>query len=216
MRATIPVIVFALALVGCADLLGIGPTEEVVVWEDDSFDDLRDGPLAGWNGWSTGSCSLGVRSGALQLTPTGGELCEADKNVPVQTGGRQRLTAQVRISRFAIERGDDTLARVRIRTEPVVEDKKTLQLYVGRSIRASYGAGDEVVQPMLVRATQLETHYELSVDIDLATGDVAVSVDDVEAATFHVDATAITGLTLTGWNLGGEVYIEDLRGIGGL
>lgn len=204
------------ALAGCADLLGIGDTDEVVVWEDDHFDDLRDGPLAGQNGWTALRCGPEVQSGSLRLTPIVGDLCQADKSVPVQTDGRHRLTARVRVTRFATDRDADSLARIRLRTEPFIDDDKTLQIYLGRSIRASYFAGDEIHQPMIVQATELATTYELRVDLDLSTGDVAIAVDDVEGATFRMDATTLDGLSVSGWNRGGEVYVDDLRGIGGL
>jgi hypothetical protein len=208
-------VLVSLALGGCDDLLGFGPTEEVVVWEDDSFD-LRDGPLSGQNGWTAELCSPEVRAGAVRLTNDEGTndqgtLCEAHKDVPVQVAGRHRLTAQVRVDRFATEAEDKTLARLRINTDPFVTDEQTLQIYVGRTIRVTYAA--------IVRfevTTEVSTLHEVSIDIDLATSDVAIAVDGVAGANFRIDAWRILGVTLSGWDLGGEVYLEDLRGIGGL
>ena len=200
----------SLALGGCEGLLGFGPTEEVVVWEDDSFD-LRDGPLDGQNGWTTVRCSPEVRAGVVRLTTTEGPLCEAHKDVPVQDAGRHRLTAQVRVDRFATEGEDKTLARLRINTDSLVPYDHTLQVYVGRTIRVTYAT--------IVRfevTTVLATLHDVSIDIDLATSEVAVAVDGVAGANFRVDAGRILGLTLSGWDIGGEAYLEDLRGIGGL
>jgi len=202
-------LVLLLVLGGCDQALGIGPTEPPV-WEDDPFDGLIPGLLIGQNGWVHGPDrgSPVVRDGALVIDAAGDETINVGKDVRHQAGGRHVLSLRVRVDGDVI---DDSLAKLEVRNQATDTRNKLLQIYFGRSMRVTYGSAGAVTETLL-EAAQPGVWYAIRCELDLTAPSADIYVDDRLVAGDDVDGTAVTGLSLSAWDLAGAVTLDDLHG----
>jgi hypothetical protein len=188
------------------------PTARVVLWEDDRFDSLTTGPLHGQNGWLNGQASAQVipfEEGGkiLEIDPGPGATINMGKNIAKQTGGIHRFEFRVMVTGAT----EPSLAKIEMRTNASAGWDKKFQLYFGSSMRVNYNPSGAATN--IVPSTQMGHWYHVRCDMDLDSGRMDVWVDGVKVASgIPMHPGPIVGLSLSGWDRAGAVFLDNLLG----
>jgi hypothetical protein len=179
-----------------------------VPWEDDPFENLVPGPLAGQSGWIATGASPVVSAGSLLIDPLAGQTIQVGKDVVDQTAGRHRVTLRVQ----ATTPGGASMAKLEIQSDPATGWDKLCQVFVGSHVRVNYDPNGAAA--VVVPATVSGQWYALTLDIDLNNHRLDVYVDNVLVAPqLPIRTGPLTRLSISGWDLAGAVRFDDLRGI---
>ncbi|WP_420630626.1 TolB family protein [Candidatus Leptofilum sp.] len=191
-------------------------TSTPVVWEDDDFDALTLGALAGQSGWSLAAPD---RSSPVVIADSPGNILEidagssetivVDKSVLSQTTGIHELSFRVRVTGGIVP----SMAKIEVRPTSGVGWDKLFQIYFGDSMRINYGPAPGQAFTF-VCATQMDTWYDILVRIDLDNQLASVWVDsNLAAQNIPIYPGSITNLGISGWDFPGSVHLDDLLGI---
>jgi hypothetical protein len=184
------------------------------VWEDDSFDALALGPLAGQHGWTlaasdrasavvVGDASAGQ---VLEIDPASGATIVMVKPVPAEDAGCQVLEFDVRVDAAV----DASIAKLEVQTDPASGWSKKFQIYFGTGMRLNYGADGSAVG--ILPSTVTGRWYHVRCDMNLGSGLLDVQVDGVTAASgIPMHSGPIVSLGLSGWDLPGTVFLDRLH-----
>ena len=192
-------------------------TSTPVIWEDDDFDSLALGALAGQNGWSLAAPDRS--SPVVVADVSGGNILEIDagtletivvnKNVLSQTTGIHELNFRVRVTGGTVP----SMAKIEVRPTTGVGWDKLFQIYFGDSMRINYGPAPGQAFTFIC-ATQLGKWYDILVKIDLDSQLATIWVDnDLAAQNIPIYPGPITNLGISGWDFPGSVHLDDLIGV---
>jgi hypothetical protein len=188
------------------------PTAQSGLWEDDGFDFLTIGPLHGQSGWQNGQASaqvipFGGGGKVLEIDPNLGTTIKMSKNVVMQQSGVQRFEFDVMVN----EATEPSLAKIEMRTNANAGWDKKFQLYFGSSMRVNYSPGGAAIN--IVPVTQMGHWYHIRCDMNFNSGRMYVWVDGANvAAGIPMHPGPIVGLSLSGWDRAGTVYLDNLLG----
>jgi hypothetical protein len=188
------------------------PTAQSDLWEDDSFDSLTIGPLHGQNGWWSGQASaqvipFGGGGKVLEIDPNPDTTINMNKNVAEQQSGVHRFEFDVMVNGAT----EPSLAKIEIRTNASAGWDKKFQLYFGSSMRVNYSPSGAAIN--ILPATQMGRWYHIRCDMNFNSGKMYVWVDGANAAAgIPMQPGPIVGLSLSGWDRAGTVYLDNLLG----
>jgi hypothetical protein len=178
------------------------------VWLDETFDGLANGPLHGQHGWVMENDSPAVQGGVVVIDPPAGTEARIGRDVPIQRTGKQRLDVRVLVT--GATAGQDSMAKLEVRTEGAAGLAPKFQIYFGTRMRVVHtGAPAYVVQ-----ATMQDQWYRIRCDLDMdaSPNRMNVYVDDVLAASgLEVAPGPITDVVLDGFPADGAVKIDEVR-----
>jgi RNA polymerase sigma factor (sigma-70 family) len=184
-----------------------------IIWENDPFDGLNSGALHNQNGWVASQASAQVinyEGGGkiLRVDPGAGTTIAMSKSVPNQNSGIHRFEFDVRVDSAT----EPSLAKIEMGTTSNAGWDKKFQLYFGTSIRVNYSSSGGAVT--IVSSTQTSRWYHIRCEMDLVNGVLAVWVDGSLVTTeITMHTGPITALRLSGWDLAGVVYLDNLLGV---
>lgn len=186
-------------------------------WNEDRFDALVNGPLAGqscWAGSAAGFTVVNAATGKEVLVdpPSGGSYTlSVDKGVPVQAAGRHRIEISVRVPEAIAH----TTPVGKLEVQNGGADgtwNKVFQLYVGRDIRLNYAPAGNAT---LVSGTAAGATYRIRADLDLATGRIDAYVNGAQVAanlTMGITDRRIVSMHLIGFDEPGRFLVDDVTG----
>jgi hypothetical protein len=189
------------------------PPPNPAIWEQDAFDELITGPLHGQNGWNAYRSSAqvveqGFGDRVLFIDPNPKSVIGIDKDVPDQTDGTRTFEFDVMVS-GAIQ---PSLAKIEMNTVKNNGWNKKFQIYFGSTIRVNWGPRrGEAVQ--VVSTVQDGHWYHIRIDMDLDRNDLDIWVDGSKVgALIPMHTGPITGISISGWDRTGAVYLDNLLG----
>lgn len=186
-------------------------------WEEDSFDNLNTGLcLDAQNDWFIvpGRNCVDLIPDPTDPTNIVMELDAPDSNpsimgkfVPEQDTGRHRIELRV-----YIEPGDTTMAKLEVRTTRSANWDKKFQLYFGSHMRLNYGP-TQADAAIFLAAVETRRWYHVLTELNLATDLVDVYLDGIKTLeNIKVSSGPITDVSVSGWDLPGFVYFDDIFG----
>jgi hypothetical protein len=188
------------------------PTASIVIWEDDKFDILAIGPLHSQNGWRKGQASAQIipfegDGKILEINPNPGTTINMEKNVAKQESGIHRFEFDVMVNGAS----EPSLAKIEMRTNANTNWDKKFQLYFGSSMRVNYSPSGAATN--ILPTTQMGRWYHIRCDMDLDSGRMDVWVDGAKVTSgIPMHPGPIVGLSLSGWDRVGSVYLDNLLG----
>jgi hypothetical protein len=130
-----------------------------------------------------------------------------EKNVPKQSSGQHRFEFDVMVT----DATEASLAKIEIRTHANAGWDKKFQLYFGSSMRVNYSPSGAASN--LVTSTEMGHWYHIRCDMDLDNGTLDIWVDGAKVASgISMHPGPIVGLSLSGWDRAGTVYLDNLVG----
>ena len=201
---------------------GLGPSSRPVTfvvgggaaeWERDDFEGLFMGPLHRQNGWFSSGASPQVvldpsRGQVLMIDPFGTKSVSVSKDVPDQHSGQHMLEFDVRVTGAS----QASMAKIELKTNANNGWDRKFQVYFGSSMRVNYSRTGAAAT--FVPATQMGRWYRIRLEMNMNTGLLDVWVDEsLGASDLPMHPGPITGLSLTGWNRAGAVYLDNLLGV---
>jgi hypothetical protein len=181
-------------------------------WEIDDFK-LPLGPLDGQNGWLASRDSAEVvrlygYGKVLVIDPGNRKVIEMHKSVPVQSTGIVHLDFDVIIA----DALDSSMAKLVLETYPNSGWDRKFQIFFGTSIRVNNFPTDGAITIVEDVADRKKMHIKLEMNLDSET--MWIWVNGKQAATHQpMHPGPITGLSLSGWDLNGSVYLDNIIGI---
>jgi hypothetical protein len=183
-----------------------------VIWEHDPFDNLSIGALNGQNGWRKVQASAKVVASdeggkILLIDPNSNVTINMEKNILNQSSGQHRIEVDVMVNGAT----EASLAKIEVRTHANAGWDKKFQIYFGSSMRVNYSPSGAATN--FVPSTQMGRWYHLRFDMDLDSGKMDVWVDGTKVASgITMHPGPIVGLSLSGWDRAGSVYLDNLFG----
>jgi hypothetical protein len=191
-------------------------------WEEDRFDELVSGPLAGQNGWQLAapyrSSPQVVPDGSggkfLRIDARPGETIVVGKDIPDQTSGLHTFVVRARVLGDT-DPAEPTLAKIEFRTDPSTGWTKKFQLYFGAHFRINYDPSGAA--KIILPDNQLQTNrwYHIRGEMDLDHELLDVWLDNVLVAEdIPMHPGPLTDLGISGWDRGRTDFVEidDLIG----
>lgn len=195
-----------------------GSTGTPILWEDDNFDALALGNLAGQNGWVLAAPDRSSPvviadspvGNILEIDPASLATIVIDKNVPSQATGSHELSFRVRVTGGTVP----SMAKMEVRPTVGANNwDKLFQIYFGNSMRINYGPTPGQAHTFICN-TQMGKWYDIVVRFDLDGQVATVRVDDELAAqNIPIYPGPMTNLGISGWDFPGSVHLDDLTGI---
>ncbi len=194
-----------------------GSTGTPILWEDDNFNALTLGNLAGQNGWVLAApnrsspvvVSDSPGENILEIDPASLETIVVDKFVPTQTTGIHKLSFRVRVTGGTVP----SMAKIEVRPTAGANWGKLFQIYFGNSMRLNYGPTPGQARTFLCN-TQMGKWYNIVVSFDLDGQVAQIQVDgELAAQNIPIYPGPVTNLGISGWDFPGSIHLDDLTGI---
>ena len=185
-------------------------------WQEDIFDDLIIGPLAGQNGWqlalpdrtSPQVVSDGSDGNLLKVDAAPGETISILKDIPDQTTGTYTFVVLARVL-GETSTTLPTLAKITFDTDAGNGWGHKFQLYFGAHFRINYHQDGSAV--IFLPDTQLQTErwYHIRGVVDMDQELLDIWLDNVQVADdIPMSPGSLTNVGMEGWDRGRTDYVE--------